>query len=68
MTPYEAWTGEKPVVKHLCVFGCNVYIYVPKEERGRLDRKVLLWATKVKQMAINYLTQCNRRSFLAEML
>ena len=39
MTPYEAWIGEKPVVKHLRVFGCNAYAHVPKEERGKLDSK-----------------------------
>ena len=39
ITPLEAWTGEKPVVKHLRVFGCNAYVHVPKEERGKLDSK-----------------------------
>ena len=32
MTPYEAWTQEKPEVGHLRVFGCEAYAHVPKEE------------------------------------
>jgi hypothetical protein len=24
-TPYKAWHGRKPVVSHLCVFGCLVF-------------------------------------------
>ena len=40
MTPYEAWTGEKPNVKHLQVFGSFGYAHVPKDERSKLDSKV----------------------------
>jgi hypothetical protein len=25
-TPYEAWHGRKPVVSHLCVFGCLTFV------------------------------------------
>lgn len=39
MTPYEAWTKEKPGVGHLRVFGCDAYAHVPKEERRKLDPK-----------------------------
>lgn len=39
MTPYEAWTDEKPDVKHLRVFGCTTYAHVPKDERRKLDSK-----------------------------
>lgn len=39
MTPFEAWTGEKPNVDHLRVFGCTVYAHVPKDERKKLDPK-----------------------------
>lgn len=38
-TPYEAWHGEKPRVKHLKVFGCDAYAHVPKDERSKLDSK-----------------------------
>jgi len=39
MTPYEAWTKEKPQAKHLRVFGCDAYSHVPKDERQKLDSK-----------------------------
>lgn len=39
MTPFEAWTGEKPNVEHLRVFGCAAYAHVAKDERKKLDRK-----------------------------
>ena len=38
-TPYEAWHGEKPKVKHLRVFGCDAYAHIPKDERGKFDSK-----------------------------
>ncbi len=40
MTPYEAWTGNKPNVTNLRVFGCKAFSHVPKDERkGKLDSK-----------------------------
>ncbi len=39
MTPYEAWHDIKPRVDHLRVFGCDAYMHVPKDERGKLDPK-----------------------------
>ena len=39
MTPYEAWTKEKPQAKHLRVFGCDAYSHVSKDERQKLDSK-----------------------------
>ena len=30
MTPQEAWTGAKPQVDHLRVFGCQAFVHVPK--------------------------------------
>ena len=38
-TPYEAWTGEKPRVDGLRVFGCQAFAHVPKDERKKLDSK-----------------------------
>lgn len=32
ITPYEAWFGFKPRVKHLRVFGSVCYALVPKEK------------------------------------
>ena len=39
MTPFEAWTGKKPSVSHLRVFGYKAFAHVPKDERGKLDSK-----------------------------
>lgn len=39
ITPVEAWTGEKPDVSHLRVFGCTAYAHVPKDERRKFDPK-----------------------------
>ncbi|KAF5759182.1 putative RNA-directed DNA polymerase [Helianthus annuus] len=40
ITPQEAWSGRKPSVGHLKVFGCVAYAHVPKQNRGKLDDKV----------------------------
>ena len=36
-TPFEAWSGRKPSVKHFKVFGSIAYAQVPKEKRHKLD-------------------------------
>jgi len=40
MTPKEKFTGKKPDVSHLRVFGCIAYVHVPDEKRSKLDPKV----------------------------
>ena len=39
MTPFEAWCGHKPSVKHLSTFGCLPYAHIPKGKRRKLDSK-----------------------------
>ena len=29
-TPHEVWSGKKPSLQHLRVFGCDSYVHVPK--------------------------------------
>jgi hypothetical protein len=36
-TPEEAFIGVKPKVIHLRIFGCPIYIHVPKEKRTKLE-------------------------------
>jgi hypothetical protein len=36
-TPEEAFTGVKPEMGHLRIFGCSVYIHVPKAKRTKLE-------------------------------
>eukprot|EP00253_Pinus_taeda_P006681 PITA_06681 len=38
-TPQELWTGKKPSLSHLRVFGCDAYVHVRKEKRTKLDSK-----------------------------
>ena len=38
-TPFEAWSGQKPNVGHLRVFGCAAYAHVAKDEGQILDAK-----------------------------
>jgi hypothetical protein len=38
-TPHEVWSGKKPSLQHLRVFGCDAYVHVPKENRSKLDKK-----------------------------
>ena len=38
-TPVEMWTGKKPNVKNLCIFCCDAYAHVLKDERKNLGSK-----------------------------
>jgi hypothetical protein len=40
-TPHEVWLGKKPLVSHLKVFGCDVFMHVPKEKRSKLGKKAI---------------------------
>jgi hypothetical protein len=37
--PQELWTGKKPTVRHLRVFGCQAYAHVPRQHRTKFDPK-----------------------------
>ena len=37
MTPQDAWSGYKPTIAHLRIFGCVAYSQVPKPNRKKLD-------------------------------
>jgi len=39
MTPKEKYSGRKPNLSHLKVFGCIAYVHVPDELRTKLDPK-----------------------------
>lgn len=36
-SPEELFIGKKPEVSHLRIFGCPVYVHIPKEKRSKLD-------------------------------
>jgi hypothetical protein len=37
MTPEEAFSGKKPNVEHLRIFGFHVYIHIPKDKSKKLE-------------------------------
>lgn len=39
VTPYEKWTGKKPNLSHLKIFGSKAMVHVPKHNRSKWDRK-----------------------------
>ena len=36
-TPEEMFTDKKPEVSHLKIFGCPMFVHIPKEKRTKLD-------------------------------
>jgi hypothetical protein len=58
-TQEEVFTGKKPSVDYLIIFGSPVYIHVPKEKRTKslLERKTLLWGTMRPQKHIESMCQ-----------
>jgi hypothetical protein len=38
-TPHEVWSGKKPSLQHLRVFGYDAYVHFPKENRSKVDKK-----------------------------
>lgn len=39
VTPEELWTGVKPNLHYMRIFGCKAMVHIPKELRRKLDRK-----------------------------
>jgi len=39
VTPLQTWTGRKPTVKHVRIFGCKAYAHIPAANRKKLDPK-----------------------------
>ncbi|KAG7299880.1 hypothetical protein JYU34_016900 [Plutella xylostella] len=39
ITPEEVWSGEKPDLSHIRIFGCRAMVHIPKERRQKLDAK-----------------------------
>ena len=38
-SPHQIWTGKKPLLANLKVFGCHAYVHVPKEKRSKFDAR-----------------------------
>lgn len=39
VTPFEKWTGKKPNLSHLKIFGTKAMVHVPKQNRQKWDSK-----------------------------
>ncbi|GBP78467.1 Retrovirus-related Pol polyprotein from transposon TNT 1-94 [Eumeta japonica] len=39
ITPHEVWTGQKPDLSNIRIFGCPAMVHIPKEKRQKLDKK-----------------------------
>jgi hypothetical protein len=37
MTPFKAWTGDKPDVTDFCIFGSRAWTHIPSKKRKSLD-------------------------------
>lgn len=69
-TPQEAWSGRKPNISHLRVFGSIAYVHVPNEKRNKLDdksEKSYSSAMTQIQKATNFTILILRRQLLVEM-
>ncbi|GBP23594.1 Retrovirus-related Pol polyprotein from transposon TNT 1-94 [Eumeta japonica] len=40
-TPFELWTGSKPDISHIRIFGSTVMVHVAKEKRRKWDKKAV---------------------------
>lgn len=38
-TPIEVWTGDKPDLSHMRIFGCRAFVHIPKCQRKKWDNK-----------------------------
>jgi GAG-pre-integrase domain len=42
VTPEEAWSGNKPDVSWLCIFGSRAFVHIPDAQQGKLATKSLV--------------------------
>jgi hypothetical protein len=40
--PLELWTGSYATLGHLCVFGTECYVHIPKQKRYKWDTRSTL--------------------------
>jgi hypothetical protein len=38
-SPFERWTGKKPDLSKIKIFGCTAYMHIPNQQRRKLDPK-----------------------------
>lgn len=40
-TPEELWTGRKPSVQHIRIFGCKAYVYEQRGTKGKMEARAV---------------------------
>jgi hypothetical protein len=65
-TPEEVWSGNKPNVSHLHVFGCWAFIHIPDKLHGKLAAKSLIctFIGYAQNRKAYYLVHCSTHQFL----
>ncbi|RDY03401.1 hypothetical protein CR513_13019, partial [Mucuna pruriens] len=55
ITPQEAWSGIKPSIKHLRVWGCVAHVHIPEAKRGVSDESkgYHLFNPKTKRIVVS---------------
>ena len=64
MTPEEVFSGKKLEISHLKIFGCPMYIHIPKEKRTKLypsGKKGIFVGYFESSKAYKYIFQGTRR-------
>jgi hypothetical protein len=63
-TPEEAFTGSRPNVEHLRIFGCLTFSHVPSEKRTKLDptteKGILVGYSEVSKAYRTYISTLRR--------
>ncbi|RVW14603.1 Retrovirus-related Pol polyprotein from transposon RE1 [Vitis vinifera] len=59
-TPIEAWSGVKPSIKHLKVFGSFCYLHVPSVKRGSLMKELRKVSLLVMQQNQKKVHKCDQ--------
>ena len=68
-TPKQVFSNKKLEVNHLRIFGCPVYIHIPKQKRTKLDpsgKKGIFVDIVKAQKLTGYTSQDSRISTLVE--
>jgi hypothetical protein len=53
LTPDEKWSGKKPNVSKMRVFGCRAHVHIPRELRKKWDATSKTWIF-IEYMGPNY--------------
>jgi hypothetical protein len=70
MTLEESFSGNKPNVENLRIFGCPFYSHIPKDKRNKIEpsgKKGIFIGYNDSSKSIEYIFQNNTRSKLANM-